>query len=47
MVVLEVGTRHPENTGNYPDIDMVAPAGQKPALFIHKDGTPYPAKERR
>lgn len=43
-VVLEVGTRHPEDTGNYPDIDLVAPAGRKPALFTHKDGVPYPEK---
>ena len=45
-VVLEVGARHPADTGIYPDIDMVAPAGQKPAVFTHKDGTPYPDKER-
>jgi uncharacterized cupin superfamily protein len=40
-VVLEVGTRIPEDAAYYPDIDMVAPAGGKPAAYIHRDGTPY------
>src|SRR5262249_39835337 len=40
--VLEIGTRVPGDTGYYSDIDMVAPAGGKPALYTHRDGTPYP-----
>jgi uncharacterized cupin superfamily protein len=40
-VVLEVGTRIPEDAAYYPDIDMIAPAGGKPAAYIHRDGTPY------
>jgi uncharacterized cupin superfamily protein len=45
-VVLEVGTRKPGGDGGvYPDIDMIFRAGG--AGFMHKDGTPYPAGERR
>jgi uncharacterized cupin superfamily protein len=39
--VLEVGTRHGEDSAVYPDIDMLAPAGGKPAIYTHRDGTPY------
>lgn len=42
-VVLEVGSRRPEDEGEYSDIDMRfgrAAAGS----FTHKDGTPYPHK---
>jgi uncharacterized cupin superfamily protein len=45
--VLEIGTRVPGDTGYYSDIDMVAPAGGKPALYTHRDGTPYPDSRRR
>jgi uncharacterized cupin superfamily protein len=41
-LVLEVGSRKPEDEGEYSDIDMRfvrAGAGR----FEHKDGTPYPA----
>ena len=38
-VVLEVGSRFPEvDACDYPDIDMIAPAG---APYAHRDGTPY------
>lgn len=40
-VYLEVGTRRPEVDGcDYPDIDMVARAGEP--FYRHRDGTPYP-----
>jgi uncharacterized cupin superfamily protein len=45
--VLEVGTRVPGDTAYYSDIDMVAPAGGKPAVYTHRDGTPYQDIRRR
>jgi len=46
-VVLEIGSRLPEDAAHYADIDMLAPAGGRPALFTHRDGTPYPNSPRR
>jgi uncharacterized cupin superfamily protein len=46
-LVLEVGTRIPGDSAYYPDIDMVAPAGGKPAMYTHRDGTPYTDLKRR
>ena len=45
--ILEVGTRVAGDTAYYPDIDMVAPAGGKPAAYTHRDGTPYQDIRRR
>ena len=45
--ILEIGTRVPEDTAYYSDIDMVAPAGGKPAAYTHRDGTPYLDIRRR
>ena len=45
--VLEIGTRVPGDTGHYNDIDMLAPAGGKPSIYTHRDGTPYPDIRRR
>ncbi len=45
--VLEVGARVPGDTAYYSDIDMVAPANGKPAVYTHRDGTPYPNIRRR
>ena len=45
--VLEVGTRVPGDSAYYSDIDMVAPAGGKPAIYTRRDGTPYPDIRRR
>jgi uncharacterized cupin superfamily protein len=45
--VLEIGTRVPGDTAYYSDIDMVAPAGGKPAAYTHRDGTPYQDLRRR
>ena len=40
LVLLEVGSRRPqEDTCNYPDIDMFAPAGADG--YTRRDGTPY------
>jgi uncharacterized cupin superfamily protein len=45
--VLEVGTRAEHDTTYYSDIDMVAPAGHMPAIYTHRDGTPYENIKRR
>jgi uncharacterized cupin superfamily protein len=45
--VLEIGTRMKGSVAYYPDIDMVAPAGGKPAAYTHRDGTPYDNIRRR
>src|SRR5215472_608349 len=45
--ILEVGTRVTGDMAYYPDIDMVAPAGGKPAAYTHRDGTPYQDIRRR
>jgi uncharacterized cupin superfamily protein len=46
-VVLEVGTRAAADVAYYSDIDMVAPADAKPAIYTHHDGTPYEGIRRR
>ena len=46
-LILEIGTRHTDDGGVYSDIDMLAPAGGKPALYTHRDGSPYPDSKRR
>jgi len=45
--VLEIGTRVSDDSAYYSDIDMVAPAAGQPAQYTHRDGTPYPKRERR
>jgi uncharacterized cupin superfamily protein len=45
--ILEVGTRLPDDAAYYPDIDMIAPPGGKPAAYTHRDGTPYENLRRR
>jgi uncharacterized cupin superfamily protein len=47
VVVLEVGTRLPNDGAEYPDIDLVAPAGGQPAIYTRRDGTPYTDIRRR
>ena len=48
VLVLEVGTRVGEQDATtYPDIDLRVPAGGKPVMFTHRDGTPYPDVQRR
>jgi uncharacterized cupin superfamily protein len=44
-VLLEIGSRNPEHDGvDYPDIDLAIRAGAR--TFLHKDGTPYPPRQR-
>jgi len=45
--VLEVGTRVATDAAHYADIDMIAPAGGKPAIYTSRDGTPYSDIRRR
>jgi uncharacterized cupin superfamily protein len=45
--VLEIGTRIADDSAHYNDIDMTAPAGGKPAIYTHRDGTPYTDIRRR
>jgi uncharacterized cupin superfamily protein len=45
--VLEIGTRVSGDTAYYSDIDMMAPAGGKPAVYTNRDGAPYPDIRRR
>ena len=40
-VFLEVGTRAPTETADYPDIDLRAVKDANGYHFTHKDGTPY------
>ncbi len=47
-VMLEIGARNPaQDATTYPDIDLRAPADGKPAIFTHRDGTPYADVVRR
>ena len=45
--VLEIGTRIHDDAAYYSDIDMVAPAGGRTAVYTHRDGTPYQDIRRR
>jgi uncharacterized cupin superfamily protein len=46
-LVLEIGSRIAGDSSEYSDIDMLAPAGGKPALYTQRDGTPYENLRRR
>ncbi len=46
VTLLEIGTRLDDDSAYYSDIDMIAPAGGKPARYCHRDRTPYPNRER-
>jgi uncharacterized cupin superfamily protein len=46
-LVLEIGTRTADNAAYYSDIDMMAPADGKPAIYTHRDGRPYDNIRRR
>jgi uncharacterized cupin superfamily protein len=46
-IVLEIGSRVVDDAAHYSDIDMAAPAGGKPAVYTHRDGTPYENLARR
>lgn len=45
-LLLEVGTRLPNDAGEYPDIDMAFQMGAA-AMYTRKDGTPYTDIKRR
>ena len=45
--ILEIGSRFADDVGHYSDIDMVAHADGKPAIYTHRDGTPYTDIKRR
>jgi uncharacterized cupin superfamily protein len=46
-LILEVGTRVPTDTAHYSEADLFAPAGGRPAVYTHKDGTSYSNIKRR
>jgi len=46
-LLLEIGTRVAGDTAYYPDIDLVSPGDGKPAIYTHRDGTPYTDIKRR
>ena len=46
-LVLEIGTRTTDSAVHYSDIDMMAPADGKPAIYTHRDGRPYENIRRR
>jgi uncharacterized cupin superfamily protein len=45
--VLEIGTRTPEDSAAYSDVDMLLPVGGQPAMYTRRDGTPYADIKRR
>lgn len=47
VIVLEIGSRVASDTAYYSDIDMVAPAGGRPAIYTRRDGSPYEDIRRR
>ena len=46
VLLLEIGTRTPTDGGEYSDVDMAFKMGG-PAMYTHKDGTPYTDLKRR
>jgi uncharacterized cupin superfamily protein len=46
-LLLEVGTRVEGDGASYPDIDLLAPVNDLPAMYTSKDGTPYTDIRRR
>lgn len=44
---IEIGTRLAHDVVHYSDVDLVMPAGGKPAIYTHRDGTPYQDIVRR
>lgn len=41
-LLLEIGTRDPGDSGEYPDLDMIFACEDGAVRFLHRDGTPYP-----
>ncbi len=46
-IALEIGSRLLEDGGEYSDIDMKAPPGGKPSIYVRRNGTPYENLRRR
>lgn len=46
-IVLEIGSRAEPDGAFYPGIDLVHPPDDKPAMYTHRDGTPYTDIRRR
>ena len=46
-LLLEIGSRVVGDGAQYPDINLVHPPDGKPALYTHRDGTPYADIRRR
>ena len=46
-LILEIGTRDPEDVGYFIDADIVAYAGGAPAIYTAKNGVPYNNLKRR
>ena len=40
-VLLEIGTRRADDSGEYPDLDMTVVKENGVSRYMHKDGTPY------
>jgi uncharacterized cupin superfamily protein len=47
VTFLEMGTRLAGDGAHYSDIDMKVPPHSAPGTYTHRDGTPYPKRERR
>lgn len=48
VLLLEIGTRNEAgDETTYPDIDLKAPPNEQPAMYTHRDGTPYLNLRRR
>jgi uncharacterized cupin superfamily protein len=45
-LILEIGNHLASDTAHYPDIDLIASNVDGQSLITHRDGTPYPARER-
>jgi uncharacterized cupin superfamily protein len=41
VVLFEIGTRSPDETGHYPDVDLRYAKRDGVVTFVHRDGTPY------
>ncbi len=46
-LVLEVGTRLSAESVAYSDIDMIVPIDRSGGMYAHRDGTPYPDRDRQ
>lgn len=41
VVLFEIGTRSPDETGHYPDVDLRYEKRDGVVTFVHRNGTPY------